>query len=92
MKPLKYSKLSWQEKRTTRDLYKQEQDNKCWYCGESLDGKARADILARSINLRNFPLGFLDYPVHLHHDHVTDLTIGAVHAYCNAVLWQYEKK
>lgn len=29
------------------------------------------------------------YPVHLHHDHKTGLTIGAVHAKCNAVLWQY---
>jgi hypothetical protein len=25
----------------------------------------------------------------LHHCHQTGLTIGAVHAKCNAVLWQY---
>jgi hypothetical protein len=36
-----------------------------------------------------FPELFLKYPVHLHHSHVTGLTIGAVHAYCNAVLWVY---
>jgi len=30
--------------------------------------------------------------MHLHHNHETDMTEGAVHAYCNAVLWQYEGK
>jgi hypothetical protein len=30
------------------------------------------------------------HPVHLQHSHVTGLTEGAVHAFCNAVLWQYE--
>jgi hypothetical protein len=32
----------------------------------------------------------LKSPIHLQHDHDTGLTEGAVHAYCNAVLWQYE--
>ena len=36
-----------------------------------------------------FPKNFFDHPIHLHHDHETGMTIGAVHAQCNAVLWQY---
>ena len=35
------------------------------------------------------PENFFKYPVHLHHSHYTGMTIGAVHANCNAVLWQY---
>jgi hypothetical protein len=31
----------------------------------------------------------LEDSVHLHHSHETGMTIGAVHARCNAVLWQY---
>jgi hypothetical protein len=30
--------------------------------------------------------------IHLQHCHKTNMTEGAVHAYCNAVLWQYEGK
>ena len=36
-----------------------------------------------------FPPNFFKWPVHLHHSHDTGMTIGAVHARCNAVLWQY---
>jgi hypothetical protein len=36
-----------------------------------------------------FPPNFLKYPVHLQHNHDTDMTEGAVHARCNAVMWQY---
>ena len=32
----------------------------------------------------------LAHPIHLQHNHSTDMTEGAVHAYCNCVLWQYE--
>lgn len=31
----------------------------------------------------------LRYPVHLQHNHDTGMTEGAVHARCNAVMWQY---
>ena len=37
-----------------------------------------------------FPENFFDHSIHLHHDHDTGMTIGAVHAHCNAVLWEYE--
>jgi hypothetical protein len=39
--------------------------------------------------MRLFPKGFLNAPVHLHHSHVTNMTLGAVHGYCNGYLWQY---
>jgi hypothetical protein len=47
-------------------------------------------VTSKPINWKLFPENFLMYPVHLQHDHNTNLTEGAVHAYCNAVLWQYE--
>lgn len=37
----------------------------------------------------NFPKGMLDYPVHLHHDHKTGMTIGAIHSYCNIISFVY---
>ena len=44
------------------------------------------------INYRLFPPGFLKNPIHLQHDHDTNMTEGAVHAKCNAVLWEYYGK
>ncbi len=37
----------------------------------------------------SFPKGMLDHPIHLHHDHNTGLTIGAIHAYCNVISFVY---
>lgn len=42
-----------------------------------------------TVNMKLFPPNFFKHPVHLHHDHQTGMTIGAVHNHCNAVLWQY---
>jgi len=44
------------------------------------------------INKKPFPKGMFNYPIHLHHCRKTDLSIGAVHAYCNAVLWEYHNE
>lgn len=66
-----------------RERYAAEQGGKCWYCQEPLVGKSKHE--GRKVNWYRFPPNFLKYPVHLHHDHGTGLTIGAVHAYCNAV-------
>lgn len=87
--PTFYSGLSPNEKRQVREQYISKQDNKCCHCGESLDGPPAEHISKKHIFWKSFPPNFLKYPVHLHHSHDTDLTIGAVHAYCNAVLWQY---
>jgi hypothetical protein len=91
MEPVNYTRLSMQERRVIRLEYVIAQDNKCAHCNMPLDEPAAAEITAKSINWDLFPGGvhFLDYPVHLDHNHDTGMTRGAVHAYCNAVMWQY---
>jgi len=90
--PVKYSTLNWKkgEKAIVRKQYIEEQENLCYYCNNPLDKEPPDEIKNKSINWRLFPKNFLDHPIHLQHNHVTDMTEGAVHAYCNAVLWQYE--
>jgi hypothetical protein len=90
--PVDYTKLHYSERRLVRQQYIQEQDNKCIYCKCSLDEKPPSEVTDKIINWFLFPRGFLDNPIHLQHNHDTGMTEGAVHAYCNAVLWQYEGK
>lgn len=88
--PVEYARLKPDEKRLVREQYVQEQGGKCWYCKSLLSEPVPMSIKSKCINWRLFPDGFLVHPIHLHHSHLTGLTIGAVHSYCNAVLWQYE--
>jgi len=88
--PVDYTKLFPSEKRKVRLQYIDEQKGKCYYCGCFLDEDAPQHIKDKKINWNLFPEGFLDYPIHLQHNHYTGMTEGAVHAYCNAVMWQYE--
>lgn len=85
-----YNKLSLQERRLLKEQYIKEQNGKCFYCGGELSRKPPKHITDKKINWSLFPQDFLRYPIHLQHNHVTGLTEGAVHAYCNAVMWQYE--
>jgi hypothetical protein len=87
--PVNYNALTQRERRVVREQYISEQDGKCHHCHAPLDGEPSVEIRSESINLRLFPPNFLSNPVHLHHNHNTGMTIGAVHARCNAVLWQY---
>jgi hypothetical protein len=87
--PANYDLLNTQQRRLVREEYVRIQEGRCSHCGELLTGKASADVLSKSVNRRLFPEGFFRWPVHLHHNHTTSMTIGAVHNYCNAVLWQY---
>lgn len=87
--PIDYSKASWQERREARLQYVAEQNNLCYHCKGELDRPPPEFIKNTSIRLVLFPHGFLDSLVHLHHCHRTDKTLGAVHARCNAILWQY---
>ena len=89
MKPIDYYGATWQERKKIREQYAIEQDNKCYFCGRPLNEKPNQN---KKINWKLFPKNFLQYPVHLHHNHETGMTIGAVHAYCNAVLWQYHNE
>lgn len=88
--PVDYTKLTQPERREVRLQYIKEQNNLCMYCGETLNMPAPDRITNKPINLNLFPEGFLNNPIHLQHDHNTNMTEGAVHAYCNAVLWEYE--
>ncbi len=90
--PIDYTKLHWTERRTVREQYIKEQDNKCFYCKESLTAPVPKRISDKKINWNLFPPNFLKHPIHLQHNHSTGMTEGAVHAYCNAVMWQYEHK
>ena len=72
-----------------RERYAKLQDGRCRHCGEPLDGEPADEIFEHRINLALFPPGFFNYSVHLHHDHSNGMTIGAVHAQCNAILWQF---
>lgn len=86
---VQYNSLTPLEKRQKREEYIEHQNGNCWYCQHTLSEKPPAKIMRKVLNFRLFPTGFFRYPVHLQHDHKTGLTEGAVHAYCNAVLWQY---
>lgn len=90
--PIKYSELEWQERREVREEYIKLQKGKCYYCRTSLSKEPPKNVTNKKINWKLFPENFLQYPVHLQHNHETDLTEGAVHSYCNAVMWQYEGK
>lgn len=87
--PVDYEAISQPERRAVREEYIRRQDGKCAYCEEPLSGGPPERVKENRINWRLFPKHFLRHPVHLHHDHETGMTKGAVHSYCNAVLWQY---
>lgn len=87
--PIDYNKASWQERRAAREEYTVLQKGRCFYCGEMLDDDVSLEVRSKTLNMGLFPENFLKYPVHLHHCHKTGKTIGAVHAKCNGVLWQY---
>lgn len=89
MEPVNYDNLKPYERRKIREAYVAEQNNLCMFCNSALDADPPKEVTDNPINWSLFPPGFLKYPVHLQHNHDTGMTEGAVHAYCNAVLWQY---
>jgi len=90
--PTHYDELTQKERRIVREEYSRLQEFKCAHCGNPLDSQPSDEILSKPINRSLFPPNFFNWPVHLHHCHVTGMTIGAVHCRCNAVLWQYHGK
>ena len=88
--PAYYAKLTAVERYVVRKEYVKLQGGNCAFCHMPLDGPPDWQKSGRlEINENLFPAGFNWSSEHLHHDHKTGLTIGAVHAKCNAVLWQY---
>lgn len=90
--PVDYTSLHWTERREVRNQYVEEQNGECMYCGCSLNKPAPKHIQNKKIDWDLFPDNFLKYPIHLQHCHDTGMTEGAVHNYCNAVMWQYEQR
>lgn len=87
--PVNYDKLKSHKKRIVREEYVKRQNGNCYHCGMPLDGPPSKEVADKPVLEKLFPRGFFNWPVHLHHSHDTGMTIGAVHSYCNAVLWQY---
>lgn len=88
--PTDYTKLTPSERREVRNEYIKLQDNKCYWCQGLLSESPPTNITDKEIDWKRFPHNFLQYSIHLQHCHKTGMTEGAVHAYCNAVMWQYE--
>lgn len=87
--PINYETAHYSVRKVAREEYARIQKGKCYHCGESLKGEPLDKVKSKKLNRKLFPPNFFRWPVHLHHDHDTGMTIGAVHSYCNAVLWQY---
>lgn len=87
--PDHYPSASSARRRLVREQYQDLQENRCYHCDAPLSCEPPEEMTKLNVNEQLFPKNFFDYPVHLHHDHNTGMTIGAVHAWCNAVLWQY---
>lgn len=88
--PVKYSNLTPRERIEVRLEYITRQKGRCYYCNRYLVDEPPLEIRKKKIHKELFPTNFFKYLIHLHHNHDTDLTIGAVHCYCNAVLWEHE--
>lgn len=88
--PVNYTELTRKQRREVREQYIKEQKGLCYYCKQPLSEGPPPHITDKNINWNMFPPGFLNFPVHLQHNHDTGMTEGAVHSYCNAVMWQYE--
>jgi len=88
--PAMYDHLTWFERRLVREEYILIQKGLCYYCKAPLDMGTPPDLMHRfPLDPRRWGPEFLKHPIHLHHDHRSGLTLGATHAYCNAILAQY---
>lgn len=90
--PVNYNNLEYYEKRIVRLQYIKEQNNLCQYCKMSLNESPDSHVMSADIYWDVFPIDFKNHPIHLHHNHNTGMTIGALHMRCNAYLWIYKKE
>lgn len=90
--PVLYERIPRYKVREVREEYIRLQQGLCMYCESSLEQAPPKEVTDKPIKWSLFPPNFLKYPVHLQHCHNSGLTEGAVHAYCNAVLWQYHNR
>lgn len=87
--PVNYTQISSHKRRAVRQEYAVRQSGLCYHCKAPLSGPPNDK---RTVRKELFPQFFFNYPQHLHHCHKTGMTIGTVHAHCNAVLWQYYRE
>ena len=92
LKSKNYELLTTRQRRLLREAYVASQGGKCCYCQHPLDEAPCRRVSTARITWELFPDGFQNHPVHLHHNHATGMTIGAVHMRCNAYVWQHEGK
>jgi hypothetical protein len=85
--PAVYDSLTPKERKAVREQYRKLQGNRCIYCFCDLDDFPLERDEEHNIDWSRFPDGFMSHPVHLHHDHDSGLTVGAVHGLCNALLF-----
>lgn len=85
--PVDYTKLNTRQRKLVREQYVEKQKGRCSVCDCGLNNPANTQGF--TINKALFPVGFFNNPIHLHHNHKTGMTLGAVHAECNAIRWQY---
>lgn len=88
--PVNYNLITPYERRLVREAYIRQQGGRCSYCGNALNSDPIERVQSAKIDKRLFPKTMFKFPIHLHHNHNTGMTIGAVHARCNAYLWQFE--
>ena len=88
--PIHYKSAHWTERKQAREQYIKEQNGLCQHCGKPLNENPIDEVENAYINWKLFPPNFQKYPIHLHHNHKTGFTIGAIHMKCNAYLWQYK--
>ena len=87
--PVMYHSVHHSVRKKVREAYVLQQNGLCHHCGEPLSGDPSSAVQNTPVNKDLFPPNFFAWPIHLHHSHETGLTIGAVHNYCNAVLWEH---
>lgn len=88
--PAMYDALTWFERRTVREDYIILQKGACYWCKATLTSDTPLHLRERfPLDQRCWGPEFLKHPIHLHHCHRSGLTLGATHAYCNAILAQY---
>ena len=88
--PVKYDGLEPKVRIAVREEYIEIQNGKCWFCQKNIYKQPAGYVLRAPLDVSLFPRGFFKHPIHLHHDHKTGYTVGAVHNLCNAVMWQYD--
>jgi hypothetical protein len=86
--PAMYDQLTSDQRARVRDEYARRQGGRCHYCDQPLYGPPSDEVQRYPVTEHIYPRGFFTWPQHLHHSHRTGLTIGTVHARCNAVLFE----